>query len=135
MAGKVKQVKKYGYDSAAYNAKPTAELDALVADLCSSISVIMMPGEHDPANISMPQQPIHAAILPSAKPFMESSLFMATNPYACELNGVKLLGTSGQTISDIYKYVEGEDRLEMMEKTLRWRHVAPTCPDTLCKDP
>jgi len=44
---------------------------------------------------------------------------------------VNFVGTSGQTIDDIYKYVEGDDRLGMMERTLRWRHIAPTCPDTL----
>lgn len=127
------KAKKYGYDSAAYNAKPTADLDAILDDLCSTISVVMMPGEQDPANSSLPQQPMHAAMFPSAKSFLNSTLFMATNPYACEIDGVKFLGTSGQTISDIYKYIDGDDRLKIMERTLRWRHVAPTAPDTLCK--
>lgn len=45
------------------------------------------------------------------------------------------LGTSGQTLDDVYKYVEGDDRLGMAERLLRWRLVAPTAPDTLCLYP
>lgn len=43
------------------------------------------------------------------------------------------LGTSGQNISDIYKFVSGEDRLKMAKKTLKWGHLAPTAPDTICE--
>lgn len=43
------------------------------------------------------------------------------------------LGTSGQPLDDIFKYLEGEDRLGMAERTLEWGHISPTCPDTLCK--
>lgn len=31
------------------------------------------------------------------------------------------------------KYVAIKDPLELLEKTLLWRHMAPTTPDTLCK--
>lgn len=36
-------------------------------------------------------------------------------------------------MDDIYRHVLGEDRLKMLERTLHWRNIAPTCPDTLCK--
>jgi len=42
------------------------------------------------------------------------------------------LGTSGQTIDDIFKYLESENRMEIVQQTLEWSHLAPTCPDTLC---
>ncbi|KAF3903392.1 hypothetical protein ABW20_dc0109267 [Dactylellina cionopaga] len=125
------KAKKYGYDAGAYNAKPTTTLDTLLSDLCTSLSVTLMPGENDPANASLPQQKMHPTMFPSAKYFTGSTFIPATNPYACEIDGVSFLGTSGQTIDDIFKYIDGDDRLEMMEKTLRWRHVAPTAPDTL----
>ncbi|EPS43072.1 hypothetical protein H072_2918 [Dactylellina haptotyla CBS 200.50] len=125
------KAKKYGYDAAAYNAKPTTTLDTILSDLCTSISVTLMPGETDPANVSLPQQKMHPTMFPSTKYFTGSSFIPATNPYSCEIDDVKFLGTSGQTVDDIFKYVDGEDRLDMMEKTLRWRHVAPTAPDTL----
>lgn len=41
-------------------------------------------------------------------------------------------GTSGQTIDDIFKYLDGDDRVGVAEQTLEWSHIAPTCPDTLC---
>lgn len=43
----------------------------------------------------------------------------------------RFLGTSGQNIDDLDKYSEAEDRLDFMERTLIWRHLAPTAPDTL----
>lgn len=42
------------------------------------------------------------------------------------------MGTGGQTLDDIYKYVKTTDRLAMACETLQWRHMAPTAPDTLC---
>ncbi|KAK6334768.1 hypothetical protein TWF718_010215 [Orbilia javanica] len=123
--------KKYGYDATSYNAKPTTVLDTLLSDLCTSISVTLMPGETDPANASLPQQKMHPTMFPTAKYYAGSTFIPSTNPHACEIDGVTFLGTSGQTIDDVFKYVDGDDRLEMMEKTLRWRLVAPTAPDTL----
>ncbi|KAF3924620.1 hypothetical protein AA313_de0202330 [Arthrobotrys entomopaga] len=123
--------KKFGYDAMVFNSKPTTILDTLLADLCTSISVTLMPGENDPANASLPQQRMHPTMFPNTKYYTGSTFIPSTNPALCEIDGVKFLGTSGQTIDDIFKYVDGDDRLEMMEKTLRWRHIAPTAPDTL----
>jgi DNA polymerase delta subunit 2 len=46
--------------------------------------------------------------------------------------GNSFLGTGGQTLDDIYKYIPTDDRLSMARRTLEWRHIAPTAPDTLC---
>ena len=45
----------------------------------------------------------------------------------------RLLGTSGQNIDDIFKYMEEgyDSRLTMATQTLQWAHIAPTAPDTL----
>ena len=45
----------------------------------------------------------------------------------------RFLGTSGQNVDDLEKYSEAKDKLEFMERTLRWRHLAPTAPNTLGK--
>ncbi|OLL24899.1 DNA polymerase subunit delta-2 [Neolecta irregularis DAH-3] len=127
----VKQRKKYGYDASLYNSRPTESLDSFLSDLCPHLNVDMMPGPSDPANVTLPQQPVHTAMFPTAKAFLGSSFQSVTNPYWCEIEDVIFLGTSGQTIDDVYKYVEGEDKLTMMEMSLRWRHYAPTAPDTL----
>ncbi|KAI0060886.1 hypothetical protein BV25DRAFT_912021 [Artomyces pyxidatus] len=44
-----------------------------------------------------------------------------------------VLATSGQPLSDMFKYLPSPPatRLNLAEATLRWRHMAPTAPDTL----
>jgi DNA polymerase delta subunit 2 len=34
-------------------------------------------------------------------------------------------------VDDIKKFSSKTDTLEIMEDTLKWRHIAPTAPDTL----
>lgn len=43
----------------------------------------------------------------------------------------RFLGTSGQNVCDIQKYSSMDSHLEILEQTLRLRHLAPTAPDTL----
>lgn len=45
--------------------------------------------------------------------------------------GLTCLGTSGEPIKDIMRYSKLETGLDVMKKTLEWRHLAPTCPDTV----
>jgi DNA polymerase delta subunit 2 len=137
--------KKYGYDSSAYNPAPTAQLDNFLAALLPSMPITLMPGQSDPANVSLPQQPIHSAMFPQARAYAaapaiaqgevrEPGWFDAvTNPWDGEVDGWRVLGTGGQNIDDVFKYVESEDRLGMLEAMCRWRCCAPTAPDTLCE--
>ncbi|KAL1894686.1 DNA polymerase delta small subunit Cdc1 [Sporothrix stenoceras] len=142
--GGVLQPKKYGYDSASYNPVPSALLDEFLAELLPSMPVTLMPGVNDPANASIPQQPIHPAMFPNARLYTSPKppslaaptdppgwFDTVTNPWEGEVEGWRVLGVSGQTIDDIHKYVQGNDRLSMMEATCRWRCAAPTAPDTL----
>ena len=132
------KAKKYGYDASAYNPTPTAHLDRFLATLLPSIPITLLPGATDPANVSLPQQPIHPAMFPHARAYSanpgttEPGWFdSVTNPWEGEIEGWRFMGTGGQPIDDIFKYVEGDDRLDMMECLLRWRNGAPTAPDTL----
>lgn len=54
-----------------------------------------------------------------------------TNPHEFEVDGVSILGTSGQNVDDVYKYSKQEDRLDILQSLLSWGHLAPTAPDTL----
>jgi DNA polymerase delta subunit 2 len=139
-----KSHKKYGYDSSAYNPTPIAHLDDFLATLLPSMPVTLIPGFTDPANVSLPQQPIHPAMFPQARTFgpmpptdgqpRQAGWFdTVTNPWDGEIEGWKVLGTGGQNIDDVFKYVESEDRLGMLEAMCRWRCCAPTAPDTLCE--
>ncbi|KAI0198985.1 DNA polymerase alpha/epsilon subunit B-domain-containing protein [Astrocystis sublimbata] len=139
---KVDQQKKYGYDSSAYNAVPSQLLDEFLSTLLPTIPITLLPGEHDPANLSFPQQPIHPAMFPLSRAYtvapgsLDSGwLDTVTNPWEGEVDGWRVLGTSGQNVDDIFKYVGSNDRLGMMEAMCRWRCCAPTAPDTLWSYP
>lgn len=150
--GKKTASKKYGYDAAAYNAIPTTLLDHFLAELLPNMPITLMPGEHDPANVGLPQQGVHSAMFPHARAYASPQLGDAdrqepgwfdsvTNPWEGDIEGWRIMGTSGQPLDDILKYIDvggpnGRDadgRLEVMESMLKWRCGAPTAPDTLCE--
>lgn len=133
-----KKTKKYGYDSSSYNPVPTDRFDSWLAGLLPSIPVTLLPGDADPTSIALPQAPVHQAMFPHSRAYMElptsgliGSFDSATNPYEFDLDGWRFVGTGGQTVDDVFRYVPGDKRLEMMEAMLRWRLWAPTAPDTL----
>ena len=59
------------------------------------------------------------------------TLNLCTNPHACDIDGVSFLGSSGQPLDDIMRYLPSDDRLAALAESLRYRHLAPTAPDTL----
>ncbi|XP_007475910.3 DNA polymerase delta subunit 2 isoform X1 [Monodelphis domestica] len=104
-------------------------LDEILLQLSASVPVDVMPGEFDPTNYTLPQQPLHPCMFPLATAY--STLQLVTNPYQATIDGVRFLGTSGQNVSDIFRYSSMEDHLEILEWTLRVGHISPTAPDTL----
>ncbi|NXX82049.1 DPOD2 polymerase, partial [Urocolius indicus] len=104
-------------------------LDEILLQLCTSVPVDVMPGEFDPTNYTLPQQPLHRCMLPLASAY--PTLRLVTNPYQADLDGVRFLGSSGQNVSDIFKYSSMDDYLEILEWTLLAGHMCPTAPDTL----
>lgn len=46
-------------------------------------------------------------------------------------SGFTCLGTSGESVKDIMQYSNIDTPIEVMKKTLQWRHLAPTCPDSV----
>ncbi|NXK00870.1 DPOD2 polymerase, partial [Corythaixoides concolor] len=104
-------------------------LDEILLQLCTSVPVDVMPGEFDPTNYTLPQQPLHRCMLPLASAY--ATLQLVTNPYQADLDGVRFLGTSGQNVSDIFRYSSMDEHLEILEWTLLAGHISPTAPDTL----
>lgn len=135
-----KSHRKYRYDTTSYNPTPYQLLDDFLAEILPSIPVTILPGANDPANAAYPQQPMHPAMFPKARAFVAAdsaaqpdSFDCVTNPWEGEVEGWRFLGTGGQNVDDVLRYVDSDDRLGMMEGMCRWRCVAPTAPDTLCK--
>lgn len=125
------------------------EFSNLLRNLLKTIPIDILPGENDPSDKSLPQQPLHRALFHDAlKPYFDGENIEAfnsvTNPYLFDIEGYQLLATSGQPTNDITKYVipyyeetknlKGdtiEHRLDLIEATLKWQNIAPTAPDTL----
>lgn len=47
----------------------------------------VMPGEFDPTNYMLPQQPLHHCMLPLASAY--ATLRLVTNPYQADVDGVR----------------------------------------------
>lgn len=106
-----------------------ATLDDVLLQLCSCVEVSLMPGQFDPTTFTLPQQPLHRCMFPRASSL--ETMHCVTNPFDFSLDGVRILGSSGQPVQDIFRFSLLEDHLEILEKTLMVGHVAPTAPDTL----
>lgn len=73
-------------DHQQFDMEPLRLLDNFLEPLCSSIHVDIMPGEQDPTNYSLPQQPIHQSMFKKSNAF--NSLQSVTNPYSFQIDGV-----------------------------------------------
>ncbi|KAF8305344.1 hypothetical protein DL93DRAFT_358754 [Clavulina sp. PMI_390] len=132
-ADDAKNAKRYN-QQATYDPAPLAQLSSTLKDLASSIPIHLLPGATDPAGAILPQQP-----MPRAMFGFEPGVGIVSGVFQCECNpawidlgvGNGLLATSGQNLDDVFKYLESEDRLGMARAMMQWRHIAPTCPDTL----
>ncbi|KAH1039202.1 hypothetical protein J1N35_040945 [Gossypium stocksii] len=109
--------------------EPFKELDILLTQIAASLPLDIMPGSSDPANFTLPQQPLNRCLFPGSATY--NTFRSCTNPHCFELDSIRFLGTSGQNIDDLTKYSEAKDKLDFLGRTLRWRHLAPTAPNTL----
>lgn len=55
----------------------------------SSVDIDLMPGEFDPANYTLPQQPLHKCMFPQASRY--PTFQTVTNPYDLSIEGVRYL--------------------------------------------
>jgi DNA polymerase delta subunit 2 len=98
----------------------------------------ILPGEHDPSGAILPQQPfprgLFGAITSSPAFRCESNpTYIRLAAQSEQSHAKTLLVHSGQPLNDMFKYLATppHTKLSIMESTLRWRHMAPTAPDTL----
>eukprot|EP01132_Coremiostelium_polycephalum_P005331 gene5331-6649_t len=108
---------------------PIKDLDIFLSEICQSVPVDILPGSSDPTNYSLPQHPFNPCLLPFS--VQNSNINLVTNPYESEIGGRIFLGTAGQNIDNASRYINITDKSKIIERTLLWRHIAPTAPDTL----
>ena len=77
--------------------KSLGVLDEFCHDLAKNVTIDVMPGESDPSDDTIPQQPINKAYFP--KSYACEHLKAVSNPYHFEMDGVNILGTSGKLSS------------------------------------
>ncbi|KAJ1307554.1 hypothetical protein OPQ81_001651 [Rhizoctonia solani] len=112
-------------------------LGEILQEIARTVPVHVLPGASDPTGTALPQQPMPSWIF---KPQGQSSggseaLHMESNPTWIHSNGRGILVHSGQPLDDIYMHSVEDDRMSMVRNTLKWRHIAPTAPDTLWSYP
>lgn len=107
--------------------------DRFIGKIAKSCGVVLMPGEFDPSCHMIPQQSIHPSMLPISS---KENLYGVTNPWIGKIDSRIIAGSSGQPIVDITRVTDlVVSPLEWLEKTLEWKHYAPTAPDTLSEFP
>lgn len=48
---------------------------------------------------------------------------------------LRFVGTSGQPVTDVSHYTDFEAPIDILKAMMEWRHVAPTCPDSVASFP
>ncbi|KAG6844488.1 hypothetical protein H0H87_006562 [Tephrocybe sp. NHM501043] len=137
-----KKSKRYGYDAATFSPHPVLTLSEYLYDIASALPVHILPGESDPSGTILPQQSLPRAMFGVVAKLPTFSC--ETNPTYlrvsdqaegsnCSSGDRTLLINSGQPLDDMFKYLPSphNTRLSILESTLKWRHMAPTAPDTL----
>ena len=86
-----------------------ASLDSWLSELPlgdGGLKVELLPGLADCVSQLLPQQPFHAILFPrTLARFGEGALTSSTNPCFAKVLSRRILATSGQTVSDVYKFV------------------------------
>ncbi|KAF7322784.1 Glutamate decarboxylase [Mycena chlorophos] len=141
-----KKGRRYGYDTATFSPHPMLNFSAHLLDIARTMPVHLLPGASDPSGVILPQQPFPRAMFGAVSAYAN---------FACETNPTylriapgtdeapdnsaarTLLINSGQPVNDMLKYLASPPNtpLSIAESTLRWRHIAPTAPDTLWVHP
>ncbi|KIM48879.1 hypothetical protein M413DRAFT_36810, partial [Hebeloma cylindrosporum] len=143
-----RKARRFGYDSTSFSSHPILSLSSALNDIASAMPIHILPGESDPAGTIMPQQPFPRAMFGDAARY--PTFTCETNPTYLTIASNEetegsaskttqptikrtLLINSGQPLNDMFKYLPSppNTRLSILESTLRWRHMAPTAPDTL----
>lgn len=112
------------------NVECAAHMDKFLSKISGLLEVDVMPGLGDPSTHLIPQQPIHRAVFPRSSQHGRM-LNLVTNPYHFNLDGIHIMGTSGENLSDLRRLTRKSGSVDLLRKILDWQHLAPTVPDTI----
>jgi len=109
------------------------EADESLAKLASIMRVDLMPGRGDPTSLSLPQLPLHPHLFQRIRDCKDFRSF--GNPYDSQVQGLSVLGHSGQPVEDILRCTSLRSPVHALATCLEASHLAPTAPDTLPTQP
>ncbi|XP_023245550.1 DNA polymerase delta small subunit-like [Copidosoma floridanum] len=106
-------------------------LDTLLETLGSNCYVTILPGQFDVTTLMMPQNAMHPGSFPKARRF--KSINGVTNPWIGTISDRIVVGTAGLPIQDIQKVcgLSTVEPIEWLQRSVEWRHLCPTAPDTI----
>ena len=81
--------------------KAVKNLDTFLKAISDNVLVDIMPGDQDPSDDRLPQQPLNESYF--SQSHTNSNLTAVTNPYEFEVNDVRLHGTSGNPALFTYR--------------------------------
>jgi len=100
-------------------------VDAMLCQLASSVSVDLMSGVTDPAEYFIPQPAMKRVLFPMAK---QADFRTLSNPFQFNVDGLRILGTSGQIVESVKRYSK-VSTTEAMELILKTQNIAPCAPE------
>ena len=123
--------KRTGNETTNFSTHAVHLLGSHLADIARAMPIHILAGDSDPSGVLLPQQPMPRALFGEAK--VLNNFVCETNPTWLRIQDRTCLVNSGQPLSDMCKYlpVESTPRITLAASTLKWRHQAPTAPDTL----
>jgi len=109
------------------------EADEFLAKLASGLRVDLMPGRGEPTSLCLPQLPLHPHLFQHLRDCKDFRSF--GNPYGSQVQGVSVLGHSGQPVQDILRCTGLRSPVHALATCLEASHLAPTAPETLPTQP
>lgn len=76
--------------------------------------VDVLPGETDPTNYALPQQPLNPILFPHSTTRL-TNIHFTPNPYQGHFqNDIYIFGHSGQPLNNMMKYMMIDDKLDLL---------------------
>lgn len=94
--------------------QPLRELDGFITQLAANAAVDIIPGETDPSNWALPQQPLHRCLFPSSRTY--SSFTSTSNPMRGSVDGVDVCGTAGQNLDNLRAYSDATKLTDVCDR-------------------
>lgn len=120
------------------------QLDRVLTAIADTIDVELMPGEADPSNSFLPQQPLHPITLRESS--KRTSLRLVTNPYeftvspasrqraqppADSSSSTSIFVTSGSNVDDMMRQSRWASPLDALATSVECGCACPTAPNSL----